>query len=65
MSRLLTERFGTGYQRANIFRMLRVAREFPDEQIAATLSHQLTWFIDKMNRSIAIARELQDRKEAE
>jgi len=31
VSRLLTERFGTGYQRANIFRMLKVAREFPDK----------------------------------
>jgi predicted nuclease of restriction endonuclease-like (RecB) superfamily len=43
VSRLLTERFGTGYQRANIFRMLRVAREFPDEEIVSTLSRQLTW----------------------
>ena len=43
VSRLLTERFGRGYQRANIFRMLKVAREFPNEEIAATLSHQLTW----------------------
>lgn len=43
VSRLLTERFGTGYQRANIFRMLRMAREFPDEEIVSTLSRQLTW----------------------
>ena len=43
VSRLLTERFGTGYQRANIFRMLKVAREFPDEEIVSTLSRQLTW----------------------
>jgi len=43
VSRLLTERFGKGYQRANIFRMLKVAREFPDEEIVSTLSRQLTW----------------------
>jgi len=43
VSRLLTERFGTGYQRANIFRMLKVAREFPNEEIVSTLSRQLTW----------------------
>ena len=43
VSRLLTERFGTGYQRANIFRMLKVAREFPDKEIVSTLSRQLTW----------------------
>jgi len=79
--------------------MVKVARAFPDAEIVATLSHQLTWshFVeliaisdptkrlfyqqmsilyhwsvrqlrdqeDKMNRSIAIARELQDRKETE
>lgn len=43
VSRLLTERFGKGYQRANLFRMLKVAREFPQEEIVSTLSRQLTW----------------------
>lgn len=43
VSRLLIERFGKGYQRANLFRMLKVAREFPDEEIVSTLSRQLTW----------------------
>lgn len=43
VSRLLTERFGKGYQRANMFRMLKIAREFPDEEIVSTLSRQLTW----------------------
>ena len=43
VSRLLTERFGKGYQRANLFRMLKVAREFPNEEIVSTLSRQLTW----------------------
>lgn len=43
VSRLLTERFGKGYMRANIFRMLRVSRVFPDEETVSTLSRQLTW----------------------
>lgn len=30
LSRQLTERYGKGYQRANLFRMLKVARLFPD-----------------------------------
>ena len=43
VSRLLTEQFGKGYTRAGIFRMVKVARAFPDAEIVATLSHQLTW----------------------
>lgn len=43
VSRQLTERYGKGYQRANLFRMLKVAREFPDEETVSTLSRQLTW----------------------
>lgn len=43
VSRQLTERFGKGYTRTAVIRMVKVAREYPDEEIAATLSHQLTW----------------------
>lgn len=43
VSRQLTERYGKGYQRANLFRMLKVARVFPDEEIVSTLSRQLSW----------------------
>ena len=43
VSRQLEERFGRGYGRASIFRMLKVARLFPDEEIVSTLSRQLTW----------------------
>ena len=43
VSRLLTERFGKGYQRASLFRMLKAAREYPDEKIVSTLLRQLTW----------------------
>ena len=83
VSQQLTEQFDKGYTRAGIFRMVKVARAFPEAEIVATLSRQLTWshfielaqyltvlpekqwFIDKMNRSIMIARELQSRKETE
>lgn len=43
LSHQLSERYGKGYTRTAIIRMVKVAREYPDEQIAATLSHQLTW----------------------
>jgi predicted nuclease of restriction endonuclease-like (RecB) superfamily len=43
VSRLLTEKFGRGYTRAGIFRMVKVARAFPEAEIVATLSRQLTW----------------------
>lgn len=43
VSQLLTARFGKGYKRAAIFRMLKVAKEFPVESIVSTLSRQLTW----------------------
>ena len=43
VSQQLSERYGKGYTRTAIIRMVKVAREYPDEQIAATLSHQLTW----------------------
>ena len=43
LSHQLSERYGKGYTRTAIIRMVKVARKYPDEQIAATLSHQLTW----------------------
>lgn len=43
VSRQLTEQFGKGYTRAGIFRMVKVARVFPEAEIVTTLSRQLTW----------------------
>ncbi len=43
VSHQLTERFGKGYTRTAIARMVKVAREYPDEKIVATVSQQLTW----------------------
>ena len=39
----LTPEFGNGFSRPNLFRMLRLAQVFPDEQIVSTLSRQLSW----------------------
>jgi predicted nuclease of restriction endonuclease-like (RecB) superfamily len=42
LSHQLTARYGPGYDRTNLDRMVKFAREFPEE-IGATLSHQLSW----------------------
>ena len=39
----LTARYGRGYERTNLFRMMRFAEQFPDEAIVATASPQLSW----------------------
>jgi predicted nuclease of restriction endonuclease-like (RecB) superfamily len=36
-------RFGEGFSKRNLFRMIRFAEVFPDEQIVSTLSRQLGW----------------------
>ncbi len=43
VSHQLTERFGKGYTRTAIIRMVKVGREFQDEEIVSTLSRHLTW----------------------
>lgn len=39
----LTERFGRGFKRADLYRMIQFAQVFPDPEIVATLSQQLSW----------------------
>ncbi len=43
LSRQLTAEFGRGFGRRNLEQMVRFAEVFPDEQIAQTLSAQLSW----------------------
>jgi predicted nuclease of restriction endonuclease-like (RecB) superfamily len=43
LSRELAAEFGNGYSRPNLFRMVRFAEIFPEEQIVSTLSRQLGW----------------------
>lgn len=43
LSAQLSVEYGDGFGRRNLFRMIRFAEHFPDEQIVATLSQQLSW----------------------
>jgi predicted nuclease of restriction endonuclease-like (RecB) superfamily len=59
VSRQLMSDYGRGFERTNIFRMLRFAENFPDEQIVATLSPQLSWshFIEILPVKEDLARQ--------
>ena len=39
----LSSRYGRGYGRINLFRMLKFSRTFPNKTIVSTLSKQLSW----------------------
>jgi hypothetical protein len=39
----LTERYGSGFDRPNLSRMVRFAKLYSDKQIRVTLSQQLSW----------------------
>lgn len=39
----LKQKYGKGFDRTSIFRMIKFYQEFPDREIVATLSQQLTW----------------------
>ena len=39
----LTEEFGRGFEAKNLQRMVQFAQEFPEAEIVATLSRQLSW----------------------
>jgi predicted nuclease of restriction endonuclease-like (RecB) superfamily len=43
MSAQLTEEYGKGFTRSNLFYMIRFAEVFPDQQIVHALSGQLSW----------------------
>lgn len=59
VSRQLTERFGKGYQRANLFRMLKVARVFPDEETDSTdYALDLLFYHRRLRRLLAIDLKL-------
>ena len=55
---LITE-FGNGFGRRNLFRMIQLAEQFPDEQIVATLPPQLSWshFVEILVVQDALARK--------
>lgn len=43
LSPQLTSRFGRGFDRSNLYRMIKFSQVFPDVEIVATLSQQLGW----------------------
>ncbi len=43
ISKDLTLKFGKGYNKASLFRMLRFAKMYPEQEIVATVSRQLSW----------------------
>lgn len=43
LSHQLTNRFGAGFDRTNLNRMVKFSQVFSEDQIGATLSHQLSW----------------------
>jgi predicted nuclease of restriction endonuclease-like (RecB) superfamily len=43
LSTQLTAEYGRGFNRANLFRMIRFAEAFPDENIVSALRRQLSW----------------------
>lgn len=43
ISEELTIKFGKGYNKSSLFRMVRFAKIYPDQKIVATVSQQLSW----------------------
>lgn len=43
LSQRLTRKYGRGYSRANLFRMLKIYEYFNDFEIFSTLSRKLSW----------------------
>jgi hypothetical protein len=43
LSQRLTQEFGRGWTKAALTRMMQFAEQFPDPNIVATLSQQLSW----------------------
>lgn len=43
LAKELTQAYGKGYSRPNLFRMIKFAKQFPSREIVSTLSRQLSW----------------------
>jgi predicted nuclease of restriction endonuclease-like (RecB) superfamily len=59
LSRQLSVEFGNGFSRPDLFRMIRFAEVFPDQQIVSTLSRQLSWshFVEIISLSDPLQRD--------
>lgn len=43
LAKKLTQEYGKGYSRAGLFRMVKFAEVFPDQEIVSSLMRQLSW----------------------
>ena len=43
LAQQLTNRFGQGFDRTNLYRMIRFAQLFPDRELVASLAQQVSW----------------------
>lgn len=59
LSGKLTESYGRGYSKSNLFNMIRIVQVFPDFEIIQTLSQQLGWshFLEIMYLPNAMQRD--------
>lgn len=55
----LTQEFGKGYSRANLFNMIKFAEQFPDRSVVETLSETVSWshFVEILALSTPLERE--------
>ncbi len=43
LGRQLTARYGRGFERANLYRMVQFSQAFPDVELVASLGRQVSW----------------------
>ncbi|WP_202950719.1 DUF1016 N-terminal domain-containing protein [Pseudanabaena sp. PCC 6802] len=63
LAKKLSQDYGNGFGRGNLFRMMRFYERFPDEQIVLTVSAQLSWshFVELIRVEDALKREFYRR----
>jgi predicted nuclease of restriction endonuclease-like (RecB) superfamily len=59
LAKKLSQEYGNGFGRGNLFRMMRFYERFPDEQIVLTVSAQLSWshFVELIRVEDELKRE--------
>ena len=59
LSRQLTSEFGSGFSRANVFRMMQFAEQFPERSEIEKLSERVSWshFVEILARPNALERD--------
>lgn len=59
LAQKLSQDYGRGFGRGNLFRMMRFYEQFPDEQIVLTVSAQLSWshFVELLKLDEPLKRE--------